>query len=284
MKAQHPETWAAERIIKLLEEGGLPPWKKGWLSVMPQNMLSKREYTGLNRWMLMMAPYSKPFFLTLKNVQSIGGRVKREEFSNFWPVYFWMVKERESDNGDSYKSLFCKGYKVWNIEQCESVDEAKIPNIDHKFIHDPIEECEKIVSGYKKSPPVLHIGGRCCYSPSKDEINMPLPESFEKREEYYSSLFHEFGHSTGHVSRLGRDLNNFDKHNYSKEELVAEFCSAMLCAVAGIEQATIENNAAYIHGWLKQLKGNSDMLVFASREANKACNMIIDKKYDAKED
>lgn len=286
MKAQHPEIWAAEKIIKLLEEGGLPPWRKGWISRMPQNMISKREYNGLNRWMLMMAPYSSPFYMTLKNVQSLGGRVKYEEFTkNSWPVYFWMFKEyNDKVTGEKKKNLFCKGYRVWNIEQCEGITEDKIPNLDQTFNHNPIEECEKVIAGFKSAPAIEHVGGRCCYAPLEDKIKMPTPESFKASEEYYSSLFHECGHSTGHKSRLNRELDcNFGSHDYSREELVAEFCAAMLCANTGIAQSTIENSAAYVKNWLDKLKGNPEMLVFASREANKAYNHILGNSFN-KED
>ena len=39
---------------------------------------------------------------------------------------------------------------------------------------------------------------------------------------------------------------------YSFEELIAEMGAAFLCAEAGISPAVIENQAAYIQGWLKK--------------------------------
>ena len=71
-------------------------------------------------------------------------------------------------------------------------------------------------------------------------------------EEYYSTLFHEMVHSTGHKSRLARpgvtrNAISFGDEVYSKEELVAEMGAAMLCGVAGIDNRTIENSASYIH-------------------------------------
>ncbi|MFD6508704.1 zincin-like metallopeptidase domain-containing protein [Bacillus sp. NPDC060175] len=49
----------------------------------------------------------------------------------------------------------------------------------------------------------------------------------------YSTLFHEFIHSTGHSSRLKRDgitsaTVNFGSEEYSEEELVAEIGASML--------------------------------------------------------
>jgi antirestriction protein ArdC len=39
---------------------------------------------------------------------------------------------------------------------------------------------------------------------------------------------------------------------YSLEELIAEMGAAFLCAEAEISPAVIENQAAYIQGWLKK--------------------------------
>jgi antirestriction protein ArdC len=55
---------------------------------------------------------------------------------------------------------------------------------------------------------------------------MPRPTTFDSGQEYYSTLFHELTHSTGHPSRLDRDsvrvTARFGSHEYSKEELIAE--------------------------------------------------------------
>jgi len=284
MKAQNPELWAAERILSLLEEGGLPPWKKSWSSAgaLPQNMTSRRTYNGLNRWMLMMAPYGNPFYLTFKQVSQLGGKVKKGEKS--WPVYFWGSRE----NKDGKKYVFCKGYKVFNIEQCEGLDEAKIPSLEvETHDHDPIEAAETLAKGYKGAPTVQQDGSRCYYAPLTDSVGMVPLEQFGEPEHYYSALFHEYAHSTGHESRLDREgivkLTGHGSHEYSQEELVAEFTSAMLCAMAGIGQEVVENQAAYISGWHKRLKGDPEALVFASRNATKAFNHITGHSYD-KED
>jgi len=284
MKAQNPEIWAAERILELLDQGGLPPWRKPWSAAgaLPQNMNSRREYNGLNRWMLLMAPYGSPFYMTIKQINKLGGKVRKGEKP--WPVYFWKRIEKEDENGNIRPILFCRGYKVWNVEQCDGLPEDKIPDLSiETHDHNPIEACEAIVKGYEAAPPVVADGARCYYAPMTDKVGMVPLEQFDTPEHYYSALFHEYAHSTGHESRLDREgiakLTGFGAHEYSQEELVAEFTSAMLCAMAGIDQSVVENQAAYIAGWHKRLKGDPEALVFASRDANKAYNHIIGKKY-----
>jgi antirestriction protein ArdC len=116
------------------------------------------------------------------------------------------------------------------------------------------------------------------YNPLEDLINMPIKESFKSKEEYYSTLFHEMVHSTGHSSRLNRNevstTSAFGSDNYSKEELIAEMGSAFLCAQSGISVNTLANSAAYISFWLNKLKQDSRILFQAASQAQKAVDYM----------
>jgi len=107
---------------------------------------------------------------------------------------------------------------------------------------------------------------------------MPAKSLFNLAEEYYSTLFHELTHSTGHSTRVGRegieDIAAFGSESYSKEELIAEMGAAMLCGVTGISPATIPNSAAYLQGWINRLRGDSKLLVSAASQAQKAADYI----------
>src|SRR5690606_28213492 len=120
-----------------------------------------------------------------------------------------------------------------------------------------------------------------------DKVNMPLRGSFKSPEEYFSTLFHELAHSTGHQSRLNRrgigEQSWYGSESYSKEELVAELAASFLCAEAGIENRTFENSVGYLHGWLQQLKGNSKLLIEAAAQATKACDLILGRHADESE-
>jgi len=112
-----------------------------------------------------------------------------------------------------------------------------------------------------------------------DTVNMPARSLFPKAEHYYSVLFHELTHSTGHATRLDRatlrDLLAFGDTNYSKEELCAEMGAAYLCGVAGIANETVDNSAAYIQGWLSKLRNDKALLVQAAAQAQKAADFIL---------
>ena len=100
-------------------------------------------------------------------------------------------------------------------------------------------------------------------------------------EAFYATLFHELSHSTGHEDRLNRktltDGTPFGSPTYSREELCAEMGAAFLCAMAGIDDPTIQNTASYIHSWLRFLKSDPKALVIAGAQAQKACDFILER-------
>jgi antirestriction protein ArdC len=67
----------------------------------------------------------------------------------------------------------------------------------------------------------------------------------------------------------------FGSDRYSKEELTAEMGAAFLCAVSGIDTPVIENQTAYISGWLKQIRnGTAADVVRAARDAQRAVDYL----------
>ncbi len=109
-------------------------------------------------------------------------------------------------------------------------------------------------------------------------MTIPSRTAFDSQEEYYSTLFHELTHATGHAKRLAREgfdsPQQFGGESYSKEELIAEMGSAMLCGVAGIEQKTLANSAAYLKAWIERLKADSKLVISAASAAQKAADCI----------
>ena len=98
-------------------------------------------------------------------------------------------------------------------------------------------------------------------------------------EDYYSILFHELTHATGHESRLARDgitkATGFGSPAYSKEELIAEMGAAFLCGHTGIEQKVLDNSAAYIDSWLSRLHEDDRLIVHSAGAAQKAADYIL---------
>ena len=223
-----------ESIIKQLERG-VAPWRKPWRTEMPANLVSKKEYRGINIFLLACQGYGSRYWLTYRQAQALGGNVKKGEHGT--QVVFWKIGEFRKENAETgeienRKSILLRYYTVFNLEQCEGI---KSP--EPAPVINPIEQCESIVRSMP-NPPGFEQDSRACYRPSIDTVGMPARSAFHSAEEYYSTFFHELTHSTGHPSRVGREgimnHNPFGSEDYSKEELVAEMGAAMLCGVAGI--------------------------------------------------
>lgn len=264
-----------DKIIEQLDKG-VVPWHKPWNTTTehPRNFISKKGYSGINPFLLMTAGYQCPHWVTYKQAAQAGGNVKKGEHGSM--IVFFKMLDGKDDDGEKRRFPILRYYNVFNLEQCEGIDYEK-PDVE-TFEHEPIKACENIVKSYKGSPRIEHGSNRACYHPQLDYIDMPDMSAFPVVDEYYSTLFHELGHSTGHKERLNRDTltasSFFGSHEYSKEELVAEFAACFLCGVAGIETATIDNSAAYIESWKRALKGNDKLVVQAAGKAQKAANLI----------
>ena len=272
--------WITERIIKALEQG-VVPWRCPWLLLdRPMNLISGKAYNGVNIWSLLIAgeKYTSRYWVTAKQAKDRGGHVRKGEKSSMVVKYSITEKKKNgvvvrNSKGNPEKSFFLRYSNVFNVEQCEGIEYPK-PEENRQPI-DTLEVCENIIGGFTACPPITHQGGRAFYRSSDDSITMPKRDTFDSSPEYYSTLFHECVHSTGHKSRLNRKLENgFGSSDYAREELVAEMGAAMLCAVAGIECKTLDNSASYIATWLKRLRDDSKLIVKAASQAQKAAEYM----------
>ena len=276
-----------DRIVDALEKGTVP-WRKTWkvagASSLPRNLVSKKVYRGINLLILSMSPYACPYWLTFNQARNLGGSVRKG--SKGTPVFFWSVKDAKpgdkDENGNPIKKRFIsRYYTVFNLEQCDGIDAPAAKSTEPTVEIKPIDKCEAVAAAYLKHGPSLsHGGDRACYIPVADAVNMPTLQSFGIAEEYYSTLFHEFVHSTGHEKRLGRFDNTrppapYGSPDYGREELVAEMGAAFVCAHTGISNAVIENQTAYVAGWLRTIKEDRRAAVYAAASAAKAADMIL---------
>lgn len=268
-----------DRIIAALNEGKIP-WQRPWESLEVMNV-DGRPYRGINRMLLSWAGYSKdPRFLTYRKCIELGGNVRKGERG--WTVVYWnfrKVKTKDKDNIEIQKQVpFLKYYYVFNVEQCENLELKPLPIKTIEF--EPIDTAKKIIEDFSSKPIIKHGGSRACYNPASDVIQMPIPEFFHNIESYYSTVFHEIIHSTGHATRLNRELKNyFDIEKYSKEELIAEIGAAFMSAECHIDSPSVDKNTiAYIQSWIKALQNDPNMVIRAASKAQKAVDYILDRQ------
>lgn len=272
------------RIVTALEKG-VVPWRRPWYeSGPPVNVESKRPYRGVNLFLLSLAPYLDNRWLTFRQAKSLGGSVRKGEHASV--VTFWKRWEVPSDGADrprnpdvARRSIpLLRTYLVFNVEQCEGLRLPPRAVAENGPPESRIAAAETLVHRMPDPPLIVEQGERAYYDPVRDRVVIPELRRFCKADDFHATLFHELGHSTGHVSRLNRfsDLDElqFGSASYSREELVAELCSAFCCAMCGIDNSVIDNSASYIGGWLRVLKADSRALVLASAKAQRAADYI----------
>jgi len=277
-----------DKVVAELEKGNCP-WHKPWFGGgMPKNLITKKNYRGINVFILSMLGYASPYFLSFKQAKDLGGKIKKGEHGIPVVYWKWLLIDEKQDNGTTKakKIPFLRYYTVFNVEQTEGIDAKKIPSIP-VIQFNPIQDAEKIIKEMQKAPQIQFKEARAFYCPTADHVNMPRKELFNDEESYYATMFHELGHSTGHSSRLARPeigLSSFTvDHAYSKEELVAEMTCIFLCNHVGLAK-TWDNNVAYIQHWLKSLKSDPKMLILAAGKAQKASDYILNIKHEIEED
>lgn len=280
-----------EQIIALLEKG-VVPWRRPWSADgLPRNLVSKKVYRGVNFFLLSASKYVSPYWLTLKQANQLSGTVRKGEHGQI--VVFWKIdQDGRAENDPSVEDstaaektsrrFVLRFYRVWNAEQCDLPQRVldKLPRVE-RHRHDPIEAAERIVSSMPNRPEIVRQGRQAFYSLSADRITLPPRELFVSAEEEACTTLHELSHASGAPNRLNRDSITeaapFGSLTYATEELIAELSAAYLCAEAGILPAVIENEAAYLQGWLAKLRSEKRLIVVAAAKAQRAADYILNR-------
>ena len=307
METKNVYTMVADRIISMIESEGILPWHKPWkvssrlsddaIFGEARSWNNGRYYRGINQFVLGFCGQ----WATATQIFDNGGHIKKGTKAT--PVVFWsfMAKDEKTgklrpfdENKDSdtdkipflrYINVFRIGRDTTDIEEKDFNKNKDNTEIEEIFNAD--EYAESIISNYVSRETIKFTNvinsNSAFYRPFTDEVVVPNKTAFENASEYYSTTFHELTHSTGAKSRLNRDgitkNDGFGNNLYSKEELIAEMGAAMLLHITNLDiPTTLTNNAAYIKGWLKQIKEEPKILVFAASQAEKAVKFILNGK------
>lgn len=306
-----------DKMIEALK-GGKIPWQKDWMSAevgMPISLATGKRYGGSNVLVLWLAGYTSPYWGTYAEMAKRAGMVWNESAKRWFSplladgtvdptprgvrkgersteIIRWITIDKEVESkvtpGRMVKDSFLvpRIFHVFNAEQCEFPEGCKGVPQTKVVVREPketIEGAQELTAAYLADGPSLGHGGNSAhYVPARDHVQMPAFDDFNSAEGYFSTLYHELTHSTGHASRLNREgiakgtFGGFGSKTYSFEELVAELGAAMLCALAGIEQkAVFDNSTAYIQHWIAKLGEDKNLIIRAASQATKAVTRIV---------
>ncbi|QDC39116.1 ArdC family protein [Sphingobium fuliginis] len=283
------------RIMSELEAGRVPwvqPWGRSRSAGpgLPRNALTARNYSGVNVLILWGAViehgWSSQSWLTFRQALEAGGNVRKGEHGTtvvyadrFTPE---AEKERARTTGEDARAVpFLKRFTVFNVAQCEGLrpglaaDPAPLP--EREIV--PVAEAVIAASGVD-----FRIGGdKAYYVPAHDFVQVPPQPAFFEQINYYRTALHELTHSTGHPSRLNRNLlNRLGSKDYAREELVAEMGSAFLCAALGITPTV--RHSDYLASWLEILCEDNRAIFRAASAASKATEWLLARHAEAEAD
>jgi antirestriction protein ArdC len=134
--------------------------------------------------------------------------------------------------------------------------------------------------------PVRFGGDRACYMPVPDRIQLPDRDAFHSAGALYATWAHEAIHSSGHSSRLARDLSGGmgtegdGGRAYAREELVAELGAVLLGDRLEIGSA-MANHAAYLGHWVDLLRESPRVLLQVLSDARRAADLICPEASEA---
>lgn len=297
-----------EQILDNLEKGdGL--WKQGWVNTgVPESAITGKKYHGINNLFLtlvsIMKGYNDNRWLTYKQMEDKGWSFKTDEEGKSLAKgqgvaieYFELrdkatkkpfdrsvldgmtESERQEYMHDNVHPIR-KYYRVFNGDLIEGIPEREKREIDPNGIN---ERAENVLSYWSENEAKIIYGGQSAfYRPSTDEIHLPPKDVFFDMPEFYATALHEVGHSTGHETRLNRDLSGkFGTSDYATEELRAEIASLFLEQDLEIQvsEKHIENNSQYIKAWHDKISEDPNVLFTAIADADKIAKYIVEKEH-----
>jgi antirestriction protein ArdC len=260
------------RIISNLEKGELT-WRQPWQTGIPANYISKHRYQGINFLMLSFEPVSTPFFLTFLQAQQKNMRLKKGCKGRRIVFYKTLEVPTVNKSGEAVqKSIpYLKYSYVFSLEDTEGYA------IPAPTLEEPNNILQTIITNHAVD--IRRDMASCFYSPLGNFVATPAVSSFISEEDYFSALFHELLHWSGHSSRLNRVFGvKFGDEEYAYEELIAEIGSSYLLGLCGI-QNTLGNTSAYIQHWLGKAKGDNSYILSASIHAQKAVNFLLNQSF-----
>ncbi len=106
MKNQKFDIYATitNQILDIMKDGVIP-WHKPWLmSGSHRNLVSGKQYRGINVFLLSCSSFGSPWWLTFNQAKAKGGKVKKGEKATM--IVFWkplQIKDRNAVTGEEKK-------------------------------------------------------------------------------------------------------------------------------------------------------------------------------------
>ena len=276
-----------KEIIENMQKGYIfseERWNKEALR--PQNPVSGAKYQGSNRMRLafqaIKQEYDDPRWVTFLQAKEKGWKIKDKEKGTLCEKWIWTQEKIEKDEEGNVKKVIVDRkipivnyFIVFNGSQIEGIPKIQVEP-------KKISKLQGIVNNLISSSecPIIEVAQeKSFYSPLEDKIVLPLRKYFKNDSSFLATLLHEMAHSTGHETRLNRNICNiFGSVDYAKEELRAELSTIFMEADLNLdlEEANKIDHSNYLKSWISVLEDNPDELFRACNDSSKASERLIE--------
>ena len=284
-----------EQLVQAIEGGVLPwrrPWRRSPNSGRAANVVSKKPYNGINPLLLELHrlehDLGSRWYATYQQWEQLGCQVRKrpdhvEQGRWCCRIVFYRPVDKtvvDEGTGEERQDRFylMRTWTVFNADQVEGADEWQTGDDDTGVVMPDFQPADELIEA--TGADIRHHGDRAFYKrpigpwphhSDGDYIVVPPRHRFEPVGSYYETLLHELGHWS--EVRLGWDNQ---KAGYAMGELVAEMAASFLATELGVPQAeSLENHAAYLQSWLKEMKDDPAFIFKASTQASKVADYLL---------
>ncbi|SDG27850.1 ArdC family protein [Marvinbryantia formatexigens] len=271
-----------EKITAMMRQGkffnNAAEWDRERLR--PHNPLSRAVYRGGNRlrlmWAVLEKGYTDPRWATLRQYREKGYYPKKGEHGILCEKWIF-TKEviRTDENGRKIRETeelehpAVAYFTVFNAGQIQGFPQYRAPERAQEtqvtaLMDDFMAASECRIRELAQE--------RAFYSPARDEIVLPLREFFKDDTSFAKTVLHEMAHSTGHPTRLDRNLSGgYGSPEYAREELRAEISALFMGADLGLPLTGehYEDHSDYLLSWTGVLQEDYNELFRACADAEK---------------
>ena len=323
-----------DEFLKDVDALGKMPWQEPYRRYLSFNWATLNQYHGFNRLFLPNGEYLTMNQIKAYNKsKGTNYRYAKKTEHDWWCVVFFKtdtkdVSQAEFDdlkdsgttyadflknkgilraNGWFYRSDGTKVIKTRNIMRYTRVaDRSCFVDEEKGVLPSRLESGEVLISHTKPKEIFDHYISKShvkvestndvpCYVPSEDAVY--LNKHARSEDDYWSSAFHELGHSTMTKDRCNREywkyfeslINKtklplgFDKEDeYAKEECIAEIIASLACAECDIHSFNTsgskqyKNNLAYVQSWKTKIKDWGKSFIYVVSQAEKGYQYLVD--------
>ncbi|MFZ4566279.1 MAG: ArdC family protein [Prochlorococcaceae cyanobacterium] len=271
-------------LIALLQQG-TAPWRRPWREGQSQhvNLFTGRRYRGGNPLLLTLGQFQRgapePFWCGYAEARR-HGLVPRRGSKAVIILKPVVLPDQDEVHDPSRRRAIFRTVPVFNA--ADLVGET-LPGLLAQRrssvvpLHRPapcrLERADQVLTAW---PVPCHEGADpAAYDPERDCIVLPSRDRFHTAAGYYATWAHEAVHSTGHSTRLNRDMGgSFGSDRYAREELIAEL-GAVLVGTRLEIGCDLSNHAAYLDHWIRLLQEQPGDLLPVLQQARQSADLII---------